>query len=311
MNISADMQSAWTEYWKGGPTESLPEDRASGLLGALDSAWEEFFRELPDGAPVLDLATGGGDVLRKAVAAGRNFHLCGVDIADLSAVAASFQQPEIRFTGNIDLTSLPFPDAAFDAVTSQFGFEYADRAAAAREAIRVMAPGGRGRFVVHHAASAVTRGSESSLAAYRAVFPDNTVFQLGRAMFECYQTASHPSVAAEAETRFRAAVAELPRRLQNERAFGVARNVVGFLAQLASAPRSLPPSEGLHRLNVVERYNDGRNLRKQAQVEAALDRDGLGRLREYLTAAGATVEQPKELTYLGGRLLAWSCSFRK
>ena len=85
MRESPEMQSAWTEYWKTGHFESLPEDRAAGRLGSLDSAWTKFFSGLSDGAKLLDLATGGGDVVRRALALGRNFTITGVALADLSA----------------------------------------------------------------------------------------------------------------------------------------------------------------------------------------------------------------------------------
>jgi hypothetical protein len=60
MRAPLETKSAWTEYWKTGHFESLPEDRAAGLLVAFDAAWKEFFLGFPDGARLLDLATGGG-----------------------------------------------------------------------------------------------------------------------------------------------------------------------------------------------------------------------------------------------------------
>ena len=95
-------------------------------------------------------------------------------------MSATLQAPGIELTGNTDLSKLPFPDALFDGVTSQFGIEYADLAAATREAIRVLVPGGRGHFVLHHAGGAITQGVASSLVADRAVFADSSAFLAGR-----------------------------------------------------------------------------------------------------------------------------------
>ena len=135
MRVSSEMQSAWTQYWNNGHMESLPEDRAAGRLGALDSAWKQFFSKLSDGGTLLDLATGGGDVVRRAIALDRNFNIKGIDLADLSAVSATLQTPGVELIGNTDLSNLPFSDATFDAITSPFGIEYADVTAATREAI--------------------------------------------------------------------------------------------------------------------------------------------------------------------------------
>ena len=52
---------------------------------------------------------------------------------------------------------LPFADASFDYVCSQFGIEYAERPAAWHEALRVLKPSGRLHCVVHHADSIVTK----------------------------------------------------------------------------------------------------------------------------------------------------------
>jgi ubiquinone/menaquinone biosynthesis C-methylase UbiE len=308
---SPEMQSAWTEYWKNGPVESLPQDKAAGRLGALDATWDEFFAEIPDGARLLDLATGGGDVVRRAVALEKHFKITGVDIADLSAVRATLKDPHVRLIGNVDISSLPLPDAAFDGVTSQFGIEYADLESAACEVMRVLAAGGRGRFVLHHAESAITRGCANSLAAHRFVFPDTSAFQCGRNVFELHRNAAPRAEIAEAESQFQSAVRQLELRLGNDPAFGTARNVVGFLDRLASAPRSHPAADGLAKLEMLEKYNEGCDLRKVAQLDAALDANGIRKLANTFAAAGAVVEPPNELKYLGGKLLGWSFSFRK
>jgi SAM-dependent methyltransferase len=311
MRASSEMQSAWSEYWKDGPTESLPEDRASGLLTALQSEWAAFFAGLPDGARLVDLATGGGDVVRQALAVGRDLAVTGVDIADLGAVAAAIPSPRVRFVGDTDLSSLPFADAAFDAVVSQFGFEYADPPLAVREALRVLAPGGRGRFILHRADSAITVGAANSLAAYQAVFPDNSGFRLGQSLFARRQAAEPAAAIADAVAQFRAAIAQAQARMRNERPYQIPANVIGFLTRLANAATQMPPEEALHQLGVVEHHNIARNLRKRAQIDSALDRQGVARLSGLLAGGGASVSAPAELKFSGGRILAWSLTFQK
>jgi hypothetical protein len=311
MRISLEMQSAWTEYWKTGHFESLPGDRAAGLLGALDSAWNAYFSRLPDRAKLLDLATGGGDVIRRAIALGRGFDITGVDIADLAPVAATLQGPNVKLVGNTDLSRLPFPDSAFDGAVSQFGIEYAEPSAAAREAIRVLATGGHGHFILHHANGAITQGVINSLAAERSVFPDDSAFRSARAVFDLRMRASPAEAIALAEGEFRKSVDALVRRLRDDRSFATARGVVGVLANLAQAPQIPPPLEALRRIDALEDEVRSRLLRKQAQRDASLDSAGIAAFADRLRSAGATVVPPCELRYPGGKILAWSLSFRK
>lgn len=311
MHESAETKSAWTRYWDEGHIESLPEDRAAGLLAGFDSAWRQFFAGFPARAKLLDLATGGGDVIRRAIALRRAFDITGIDLADLSAVRASLPVSGVTLIGNAGLSSLPFANAQFDGVTSQFGIEYSDVPASAREAVRVLVPGGRGRFVLHHAGSAITHGVAANIAADRSVLADRRAFQCGRTVFELIEGSGAPAVIADAEAEFREAVDALASRLKNDRAFGPARNVVAFLSRLATAPGSHPPAESLHQLALVEQQIAARTLRKQAQLDAALDRNGVETLAGCLTQAGATVDSPKELKYPGGRILGWAISFNK
>ena len=55
------------------------------------------------------------------------------------------------------MEDLPFDDQRFDAVISQFGFEYGSVALAAKQVARVLAPGAPFSFIVHHAHSPIVR----------------------------------------------------------------------------------------------------------------------------------------------------------
>jgi SAM-dependent methyltransferase len=309
MHASSEMKSAWTQYWKSGQSGSLPEDRAAGRLGALDAAWKVFFESLPQQSTIVDLATGGGDVIRAARAAARDFEITGVDIADLPSVNA--QLPGVRLVGNTDLSSLPFGDAAFDGVMSQFGIEYADVAASTREAMRVLKPDGRGLFVLHHTDSVVTRWAVNSLAAYRTVFPDDSAIRMATAVLETRKRTAPPAVIMEADAELRREVSILQSRLRNEHAFGLARNVVTFLAALAKAPGLHPPAQGLRMLDSAKEQIQTNTLRQQAQVDAAMDGEKMENFVALLRAAGAAVGPPDELKYPNGMNLAWKCSFHK
>jgi SAM-dependent methyltransferase len=70
---------------------------------------------------------------------------------------------DISFLGRTGVEALPFPDGSFDVAVSQYGIEYSDTDRSAREAARVLAPGGRARFVVHAAEGIVASNARSAI----------------------------------------------------------------------------------------------------------------------------------------------------
>ena len=70
--------------------------------------------------------------------------------------------------------------------------------------------------------------------------------------------------------------------------------------RVASGQRPFPRPEALHRLDVVEEQIRARTLRKQAQLDAALDKKGIEKFAEHFAAAGAVVGTPRELKYPDG-----------
>jgi SAM-dependent methyltransferase len=98
------------------------------------------------GTRLLDVATGPGYVAARAVARGAD--VVGVDLAETMLGFARARVPDAEFVSG-DATALPFPDASFDAVTAAFVLLHLGRPErAAREAARVLAPGGAAAFTV-------------------------------------------------------------------------------------------------------------------------------------------------------------------
>lgn len=155
----------WDHYWGLGFQDSC----FSGGK-PLDTApvWAPFFESLAPGARVLDLASGAGAVPRQALLVRGDLNITGADFA------AEIKPIEgVTFLKGVSIERLPLPDASFDAVTSQFGFEYATREAATPEAARILAAGGRLRLLVHAREGDAVRDLAGRLARGQAVLAPN------------------------------------------------------------------------------------------------------------------------------------------
>jgi demethylmenaquinone methyltransferase/2-methoxy-6-polyprenyl-1,4-benzoquinol methylase len=130
-------------------------DTLNHLLSAgLDRRWRRrAVRELKltGGERVVDVCTGTGDLAIEAVAGqfGRAREVVGVDFAGemlrlgLDKVRRAGLDAKVRLVRG-DATSLPLPDAAFDAATIGFGIRNVlDPEAGCRDIARVLRPGGR------------------------------------------------------------------------------------------------------------------------------------------------------------------------
>lgn len=97
---------------------------------------------------ILETAAGTGIVTRALARAIPGAEIVATDLnqAMLDVAAGRVRSPNVEFR-QADAQALPFPDAGFDLVVSQFGVMFfPDRVAAYREVVRVLRPGGRFLF---------------------------------------------------------------------------------------------------------------------------------------------------------------------
>ncbi len=157
----ARARDAWTAFWQESGAGTQCVAGAPDILQTQKQHWSSFAASLNAGTRVLDLGCGAGAVARTLLATRRDVQITGIDIAKVPLVI----DPLVDLLSDTAMESLPFADASFGAVVSQFGFEYGEVDKAADEAARVLAPGGRFSFLVHHAKSSVLAVSRAALDA--------------------------------------------------------------------------------------------------------------------------------------------------
>jgi len=164
-----DKRAAWDRFWSYDRLSSFGTGIGAGNYGEpIAAGWRAFFASLPAGARVLDIATGNGAIAVMAVEAGDGLRVTGADLAKVKPAAfvskGKDELRKIRFLGGTPAEQLPFDDARFDAVTSQYGIEYSDLERSVAEAVRVLAPGGRLRFACHAAEGSVAADTERAIS---------------------------------------------------------------------------------------------------------------------------------------------------
>lgn len=142
----ANTDGVWDDFWADnvGGGGCLPAGWVE-IEQAQVAAWRGFLSALPQGGKVLDLATGDGRVLHWMRTARPDLSLNGIDLAPTLPPAPA----GTHIRGGVAMEAVPFADNSFDAVVSQFGFEYGNIAKVATEISRVLAPGGCVALMVH------------------------------------------------------------------------------------------------------------------------------------------------------------------
>jgi|GEM_PF-198170 len=324
-NLATNRNQSWSRYWATGALHSCVGSFADNYDGQIAAFWNQVFARLPPAARVLDLATGNGALPRLLLESASLAH-AQIDAVDLATIAPRWPQtldPEqrarVRFQGGICAESLPFADASFDLVISQYGIEYTDLAASAVEARRVLADRGSIALLMHHAESLPVRLGRCELAeldwmeqpdglldAARALLP--FLAQLGTSA-GLARVRSDP-LAAQTRAAVNQCMRELDQRADaNADGAAILRETQANLAGLFNASAQLGAVHAQARLQALLAALAQARLRQTELVGCALDEAALHSLIEHLAGA-RRYNREISLIRVRGHLFGWGLQLR-
>lgn len=291
-------REAWAQFWRTSPGSSgsgcLP-NALKHIDAAQSQFWHAFALALPKRARVLDIATGDGVVLRRMAQVRPDLRLTGADSSPHLPPA----QKGVTLKAGVPMERLGFQSGSFDAVTSQFGFEYGDTALGSAEVARVLKTGGKIRFMLHHRSGPILAHNlprrEALLWATR---------QSG------YLPKAHALVAARANYQlptppvFRTAPAQATQLFPTQ---SVAAEFLTALLQILVLSEGRPAREAQDALRELEDKALNEIARISSLERSACDQRRIEDLLQQLSSAGLEITTPEQiLDHHSRRPFAWA-----
>lgn len=307
----------WESYYRGGALVSCPTNPEPYYTMEVRDAWVGFFSLLGDGDRVLDLGTGNGPVAliasETAADSGFELHIDGVDLADIDP-AKYVPDGErllrgIHFHGGVSTEALPFDEASFAAVSGQYIVEYTDAAKTLAEALRVLEPGGRCQFILHHSDSLIVRNGIESLRQAELVHSETRTMRKFRRY--CELAAESPRRAESARRQLMAAGERLQREADRSANPLLLQFVIDSIVKLLRNRSRLGRGELLKQTNLVERELKNWVRRLRDLVSSALSQEDIEGLARIAGECGFADVLFEIQTQGGDKLVGWRMTLRR
>jgi ubiquinone/menaquinone biosynthesis C-methylase UbiE len=306
-------ERAWSNYWTTGYQSTFTGHEDSGFFIHLADYWKEQFDLLKDGSRIVDLGCGNGSV--SAIAAGcsgKDLDIIAVDYAAVERSSSVFKQnPNIEIRDHTKIEKTGIDDSSIDLCVSQFGYEYADRIGAAKEAHRILKSGGKLVAVVHHRQSQISQSCVSAHRqiglCYRSRLTDisRKLIKRLRKLEKSNRDKSTDETAIKAAAEFNevaAGVFDHGSRLPDM------EHVKYFLNELTSLfsekARRLNFSEKMAIIDAVEENARNYQLRMEAMLKASLDKEHIKLLEQSLRDTGLNVDEISIMKH-DQKIFAW------
>ena len=304
----------WDRYWAHGYLTSCANAFPGNYEGRIRKIWESFFAGLPAGGRLLDLATGNGAIALLAsdfsIANDKGFEVHGIDRARINPAAAWTGDRAVlegvRFHGQTSAEQTGFPAAHFCAVTGQYALEYTDIPATLKELARVLAPGARGRFVMHHPDSVVIQTSREEFAHGRLLFEETRLFEKGETLLRRIIDARSPAdlarlaedpVAQAARANLNEAAARVTRAIEASPEPDLLSTALGYVGRAIKERTQLGPQRALALLAQGRQEIEANLARLSDLLCAVVDEEQLSNIQELMKPLGLHPRAPETLSY--------------
>lgn len=322
--LLAERRRSWTNYWASGALHSCLGSFDGNYAGEVPEAWRGALAALPAGATVLDLCTGNGALPALFLGEPAGAALARIHAVDLAQIRPDWvhqlepgQRERVAFQGGIQAESLPFEDASFDLVCSQFGIEYTDLGRSLPEVVRVLKPGGLFAVVLHDTNSLMcsnAREERTHLAWMAEHNPIARAAELCRFVARAATPEGRQALAADpAAEKARLALNEVMAAMTLRAQEHVVPDVLvqsqrTIFEAIQAAMRTGHADAGLQALGWLREQLLQSDLRLAELLGCALDEAALDGL---LAGTGLVEEARRPLAFPGGDRLGWWLQARK
>ena len=168
MNQTNDT-NAWSLYWSEDRLYSCVAQSSDEDQKVLNTLWQNFSKKMEPNSRLLDLATGNGAVVHAMLGVNSALEVDAVDKASIDPIRVLTKGQhliDVNFHSDTDLLDMPFEPLTFDAISSQFGIEYAGLEEASTHVMQYLKIGGHFQFVIHHAQSGIILSSKNKIIEF-------------------------------------------------------------------------------------------------------------------------------------------------
>jgi ubiquinone/menaquinone biosynthesis C-methylase UbiE len=310
----------WSQFWSQGFITTFGASLSNNYTGSVKAFWTQLFSSLDTSASILDVATGNGAVATMAAACGqlqgKHFSVHATDKADINPKIKALNDQDIEyrrtvtFHANTPCEQLPFQDASFDIVSSQFGIEYSNLSISIPEVSRVLKTHGSFLALIHFSESPLVKQAIKELVVYQQALDKTDLFDVNTQYFSLMQTPKNINslVIKQQAKKLNQTMNSFIERYRTEQP---AQEIFNAIVQLT---KKHAKSSLKKKLSAFEACRQNYSLARQRltdMADASLNSDDVTELKTKATATGFTSVNIEPFFSDNGQQMAWKCILKK